>query len=185
MTAEANPNGSLDNIAGICNRARNVVGLMPHPERACESALGSADGKIVLESVVVRADRAGRRLHGMTDDRQAGRIDAIVGLADGRVGRRDARDGGADSPARSASLTVAASFAGRAGGGGVLDRLASYFIVSEAETVTVVASGLSWPAIADVLRALKGPLLMSMPHSIRPRSNVTASPPTSTTASAS
>ena len=51
-TAESNPNGSLNNIAGICNATRNVVGLMPHPERACESALGSADGKIVLESVV-------------------------------------------------------------------------------------------------------------------------------------
>ena len=52
VTAESNPNGSLNNIAGICNQARNVVGLMPHPERACESALGSADGKIILESVV-------------------------------------------------------------------------------------------------------------------------------------
>ena len=52
VTAEANPNGSLNNIAGICNQARNVVGLMPHPERACEAALGSADGKIVLESVI-------------------------------------------------------------------------------------------------------------------------------------
>jgi len=52
VTAAANPNGSLDSIAGICNLARNVVGLMPHPERACESALGSADGKIVLESVI-------------------------------------------------------------------------------------------------------------------------------------
>ncbi len=52
VTAESNPNGSLNNIAGICNVPRNVVGLMPHPERACESALGSADGKIVLESVV-------------------------------------------------------------------------------------------------------------------------------------
>jgi phosphoribosylformylglycinamidine synthase len=52
VTAESNPNGSLNNIAGICNQARNVVGLMPHPERACESALGSADGKIVLESVI-------------------------------------------------------------------------------------------------------------------------------------
>ena len=51
-TKDANPNGSLANIAGICNEARNVVGLMPHPERACESALGSDDGKIVLESVV-------------------------------------------------------------------------------------------------------------------------------------
>ena len=52
VTAESNPNGSLQNIAGICNVKRNVVGLMPHPERACESALGSADGKVVLESVV-------------------------------------------------------------------------------------------------------------------------------------
>jgi phosphoribosylformylglycinamidine synthase I len=51
-TPESNPNGSLHNIAGICNAGRNVVGLMPHPERACESALGSADGKVVLESVV-------------------------------------------------------------------------------------------------------------------------------------
>ena len=52
VTAASNPNGSLNNIAGICNETRNVVGLMPHPERACESALGSADGKIVLESVI-------------------------------------------------------------------------------------------------------------------------------------
>jgi phosphoribosylformylglycinamidine synthase len=47
-----NPNGSLNDIAGICNAARNVVGLMPHPERACEDCLGSADGRVVLESVV-------------------------------------------------------------------------------------------------------------------------------------
>lgn len=49
---EANPNGSVAAIAGICNEARNVVGLMPHPERSCESALGSADGLTVLESAV-------------------------------------------------------------------------------------------------------------------------------------
>ena len=42
----------LNNIAGICNEARNVVGLMPHPERACEAALGSADGLVLFESVV-------------------------------------------------------------------------------------------------------------------------------------
>lgn len=47
-----NPNGSLNNIAGICNRQRNVVGLMPHPERASELPLGSADGRVVLASVV-------------------------------------------------------------------------------------------------------------------------------------
>jgi phosphoribosylformylglycinamidine synthase I len=52
ITDAANPNGSLNNIAGICNAARNVVGLMPHPERACEAALGSADGLVVLQSVV-------------------------------------------------------------------------------------------------------------------------------------
>jgi len=52
VTDEANPNGSLAGIAGLCNDARNVVGLMPHPERACESALGSADGLVILESAV-------------------------------------------------------------------------------------------------------------------------------------
>jgi len=48
----ANPNGSVAAIAGICNPARNVVGLMPHPERACESALGSEDGRVILESAI-------------------------------------------------------------------------------------------------------------------------------------
>jgi phosphoribosylformylglycinamidine synthase len=52
ITGAANPNGALNSIAGICNRQRNVVGLMPHPERACEPALGSADGLVILESVV-------------------------------------------------------------------------------------------------------------------------------------
>jgi len=51
-TDEANPNGSVNNIAGICNEARNVVGLMPHPERACEIAVGSADGLVMFESVL-------------------------------------------------------------------------------------------------------------------------------------
>jgi phosphoribosylformylglycinamidine synthase subunit PurQ / glutaminase len=58
-TADANPNGSLNNIAGICDRARNVVGLMPHPERACELPLGSADGLKVLQSVVAALAGAG------------------------------------------------------------------------------------------------------------------------------
>jgi phosphoribosylformylglycinamidine synthase len=48
----ANPNGSASAIAGLCNERRNVVGLMPHPERACEPALGSADGLVIFESVV-------------------------------------------------------------------------------------------------------------------------------------
>ncbi|HEX3145625.1 MAG TPA: phosphoribosylformylglycinamidine synthase subunit PurQ [Pyrinomonadaceae bacterium] len=50
-TDAANPNGSRDNIAGICNRERNVMGLMPHPERACEDLLGSSDGREVFRSL--------------------------------------------------------------------------------------------------------------------------------------
>jgi phosphoribosylformylglycinamidine synthase len=51
-TDSSNPNGSLANIAGICNQRRNVVGLMPHPERACEAALGSSDGLVLFDSIV-------------------------------------------------------------------------------------------------------------------------------------
>jgi len=50
-TESANPNGSRDNIAGICNRERNVFGLMPHPERACEDLLGSSDGRDIFRSL--------------------------------------------------------------------------------------------------------------------------------------
>jgi phosphoribosylformylglycinamidine synthase I len=50
--AAGNPNGSVHNIAGICNRERNVVGLMPHPERAVESALDSANGLVIFNSLV-------------------------------------------------------------------------------------------------------------------------------------
>src|SRR5882762_44057 len=50
--AAGNPNGSTANIAGICNRERNVAGLMPHPERAVESALDSADGLVIFRSIV-------------------------------------------------------------------------------------------------------------------------------------
>jgi phosphoribosylformylglycinamidine synthase I len=50
--AAANPNGSLANIAGICNPERNVMGLMPHPERAVEAALGSADGLVIFRSLI-------------------------------------------------------------------------------------------------------------------------------------
>jgi phosphoribosylformylglycinamidine synthase len=49
---DANPNGSVRAIAGVCNRARNVVGLMPHPERAAEPELGSADGRRLLAAFV-------------------------------------------------------------------------------------------------------------------------------------
>jgi phosphoribosylformylglycinamidine synthase len=52
VTDAANPNGSLENIAGICNVRRNVAGLMPHPERASESLLGSADGRLIFESLI-------------------------------------------------------------------------------------------------------------------------------------
>jgi phosphoribosylformylglycinamidine synthase len=57
---EANPNGSVHAIAGICNEGRNVVGMMPHPERACERLLGSEDGRIILESVITSLNRSER-----------------------------------------------------------------------------------------------------------------------------
>ena len=50
--AGENPNGSIEDIAGICNRERNVFGLMPHPDRACEARLGSADGRKIFESMM-------------------------------------------------------------------------------------------------------------------------------------
>ncbi len=63
-TAAANPNGSVNNIAGICNDRRNVVGLMPHPEDACERIVGSDDGMVIFRSVV--------------DAMQSGAISAVV-----------------------------------------------------------------------------------------------------------
>ena len=59
-TETANPNGSLESIAGICNERRNVAGLMPHPERASEPILGCADGRLVFESLI----------HALEHDRQ-------------------------------------------------------------------------------------------------------------------
>jgi phosphoribosylformylglycinamidine synthase len=57
-----NPNGSVDDIAGICNPTGNVVGLMPHPERACDALLGSEDGKLLWRSLFTWAlDRAAAR----------------------------------------------------------------------------------------------------------------------------
>ena len=50
--AEANPNGALANIAGICNRERNVLGLMPHPDRSSEALMGSTDGLAIFQSLV-------------------------------------------------------------------------------------------------------------------------------------
>ncbi len=52
LSQETNPNGSRDNIAGICNRERNVFGLMPHPERACDPLLGSTDGRVIFQSLL-------------------------------------------------------------------------------------------------------------------------------------
>ncbi len=51
-TDDANPNGSVQNIAGICNARRNVAGLMPHPERACESILGGEDGRLIFDGIL-------------------------------------------------------------------------------------------------------------------------------------
>lgn len=51
----SNPNGSIDDIAGVCSAGRNVVGLMPHPERACDPLLGSADGRRLLASLLAAA----------------------------------------------------------------------------------------------------------------------------------
>ena len=51
-SAESNPNGALDAIAGICNKGRNVFGMMPHPERAAENVLGNTDGRLIFESIL-------------------------------------------------------------------------------------------------------------------------------------
>jgi phosphoribosylformylglycinamidine synthase len=60
LTADANPNGSVENIAGICNESRNVAGLMPHPERASEALMGGlADGKIVFDSLIAAFEKRG------------------------------------------------------------------------------------------------------------------------------
>jgi phosphoribosylformylglycinamidine synthase len=52
ITKESNPNGALNNIAGIVNKQGNVLGMMPHPERSCEDILGSSDGNIIWESII-------------------------------------------------------------------------------------------------------------------------------------
>jgi len=53
INAAGNPNGSLRNIAGICNKDRNVFGMMPHPERACSEALGNIDGRAILQTLFI------------------------------------------------------------------------------------------------------------------------------------
>jgi phosphoribosylformylglycinamidine synthase I len=52
ISEEVNPNGSVENIAGICNETKNVFGMMPHPERASDDELGNTDGKIIFESLI-------------------------------------------------------------------------------------------------------------------------------------
>ena len=56
LTADANPNGSERNIAGIVNEGGNVLGMMPHPERACTTLVGSSDGVRLLESILARVE---------------------------------------------------------------------------------------------------------------------------------
>lgn len=52
ITPESNPNGALDNIAGVCNAGKNVFGMMPHPERAADDLLGNTDGRAIFESIL-------------------------------------------------------------------------------------------------------------------------------------
>lgn len=53
VTVEANPNGAIRNIAGICNKSRNVFGMMPHPERACSAVLGNTDGRAIIRNLLM------------------------------------------------------------------------------------------------------------------------------------
>jgi phosphoribosylformylglycinamidine synthase len=55
ILSSANPNGSLRNIAGICNKDRNIFGMMPHPERACSEALGNIDGQTILQTLFIHS----------------------------------------------------------------------------------------------------------------------------------
>lgn len=76
IVPEANPNGSIENIAGVCNRERNVFGLMPHPDRAADARLGSADGAKIFLSMLetIRADSRQWRSGYQSDS--AGRLPA-------------------------------------------------------------------------------------------------------------
>lgn len=58
VTEEANPNGSMENIAGICNQTRNVFGMMPHPERAADDELGNTDGRLLFDSILTALAKA-------------------------------------------------------------------------------------------------------------------------------
>ena len=58
ITESANPNGSLDNIAGVCNAGKNVVGMMPHPERAADENLFNMDGMKIIKSILLAEAQA-------------------------------------------------------------------------------------------------------------------------------
>jgi phosphoribosylformylglycinamidine synthase len=58
ITDAANPNGTMENIAGICNKNRNVFGMMPHPERACSAVLGNADGRNIFNALLLQPNAA-------------------------------------------------------------------------------------------------------------------------------
>ena len=75
VTDQANPNGSLDNIAGIRNAAGNVLGLMPHPERCAESVLGNQDGQLLFRSMIdaVMTEQANKPVTSFTPSPQGGR----------------------------------------------------------------------------------------------------------------
>ena len=60
INKKSNPNGSLKNIAGICNAKRNVFGMMPHPERACDPSLNNIDGKLILEGAIKMCGNMGK-----------------------------------------------------------------------------------------------------------------------------
>ncbi len=60
VNAAANPNGSIRNIAGICNRTRNVFGMMPHPERACSTVLGNTDGIAIIKNLLMAEQLVGQ-----------------------------------------------------------------------------------------------------------------------------
>jgi phosphoribosylformylglycinamidine synthase I len=72
VTAESNPNGSVGNVAGVCNEGRNVFALMPHPERCCEAVLGGTDGANIFRSILQGEDwgagGAGARVAGKPGD---------------------------------------------------------------------------------------------------------------------
>jgi hypothetical protein len=97
-TAAAHPNGSLHNIAGVTNAAGNVVGLMPHPERAAEMALGGTDGRMIFESLLVGRAAAARVISHQVERLSAAQVPARS---------RGARFAGGDCPLRARAEALA------------------------------------------------------------------------------